>query len=164
MSKELNKQENDYVSFLVAGQSQRKAYRNAFKQSKRWKDTTVDSKASTLYKKDKVQERYRELLREAKNASSNMAIWSREQAFSEYEWLKNEAKENIQQEGVRQATANAFLDSLEGMNEMAFRDLELADEKLKTEIEVLKQKAENESGGQNIEIFINDPWTDADEK
>lgn len=141
MSKELNKQENDYVAFLVAGQSQRKAYRNAFKQSKRWKDETVDSKASNLLRQDKVQTRYRELLKEAKDASSNMAIWSREQAFAEYEWLKDKAKEEIEVEGVKHAPSQAFLGAIEGMNQMAFIDLELADKKLLAEIRRIEAEA-----------------------
>lgn len=69
-----------------------------------------------------------------------MTLWTREAAFNEYEWLKNRAKKDIQQDGVRQATANAFLDSLEGMNQMAFRDLELADKKILAEIERLEQQ------------------------
>lgn len=41
--------------------SQRKAYREAFAQSGRWKDETVDSKASNLLKIDKVWTRFKEL-------------------------------------------------------------------------------------------------------
>lgn len=67
-----------------------------------------------------------------------MSLWSREQAFNEYEWLKNKARTSIEDEGVRQANSNAFLAALEGMNNMTFRDLELVDEKLKLEIEKLK--------------------------
>lgn len=47
--------------------SQRKSYREAFKQSKRWKDTTVDSKASTLFRDGKVRERYQELQEQAQD-------------------------------------------------------------------------------------------------
>ena len=69
-----------------------------------------------------------------------MALWSREQAFNEYEWLKNKAKASIESEGIRQANSNAFLASLEGMNNMSFNDLELADKKLKLEIEKLQSQ------------------------
>lgn len=74
-----------------------------------------------------------------------MALWSREQAFNEYEWLKNKAKASIEGEGVRQANSNAFLASLEGMNNMSFNDLELADKKLKLEIEKLQSQIEGDS-------------------
>ena len=39
---------------------------------------------------------------------------------------------------MRQANSTAFLSALDGMNNMAFRDLELADKKLRLEIENLK--------------------------
>lgn len=134
MSKLTTKQEN-FVQGLVAGLSQRDAYKQAYKTD-RMKDSTINVKASELAKDGKITVRYRELLKEY----SNMNLWTREAAFNEYEWLKNRAKEDIQEEGVRQATANAFLDSLEGMNQMAFRDLELADKKILVEIEKLEQQ------------------------
>jgi len=53
-----------YVQELIAGKTQRQAYREAFPRSKNWKDKTVDSKASDLLKNGddgKVLERYNEL-------------------------------------------------------------------------------------------------------
>ena len=139
MSKLTTKQEI-FVQQLVAGQSQRQAYRQAYNAEK-MTDKTVDEKASKLFKDGKVRARYRALLKQF----SNMALWSREQAFNEYEWLKNKAKASIEKEGVRQANSNAFLASLEGMNNMSFNDLELADKKLKLEIEKLQSQIEGDS-------------------
>lgn len=148
---ELKKQEEDFVAYLVAGLTQRQAYRKAFKRSKKWKDKTVDNKASELFNLREVQGRYRELLKEARNASSNMALWSREQSFSEYEWLKNEAKKAILKDGIRKAYSDAFIQSLEGMNNMTFNNPYLADEKIKLEIEKLKQQlAEEDISTQQI--------------
>lgn len=123
-----------FVQGIFSGLSQRQAYREAFPNSKKWKDSAVDSNASILLQNTKVLQRYRELLKQF----SNMSLWSREQAFNEYEWLKNKARTSIEDEGVRQANSNAFLAALEGMNNMTFHDLELVDEKLKLEIEKLK--------------------------
>ena len=139
MSKLTTKQEI-FVQQLVAGQSQRQAYRQAYNAEK-MTDKTVDEKASKLFKDGKVRARYRALLKQF----SNMALWSREQAFNEYEWLKNKAKASIESEGVRQANSNAFLASLEGMNNMSLNDLELADKKLKLEIEKLQSQIEGDS-------------------
>ena len=124
-----------FVQGLVAGLSQREAYKQAYNAEK-MKDATIDSNASRLLQDSKITARYRQLLKEY----SNMAIWNREQAFNEYEWLKNKAREDIHQQGVRQANSNAFLNALDGMNQMAFRDLELADKKLALEIEKLGQQ------------------------
>jgi len=53
----LTKQEEKFAQGLFLGDSQRTAYRNAFKQSKRWKDKTVDEKACRLAKTGKVKAR-----------------------------------------------------------------------------------------------------------
>lgn len=123
-----------FIQGIISGLSQRQAYRQAFSTSKKWKDSTVDVKASELLQNGKVLVRYRELLKQF----SNMSLWSREQAFNEYEWLKNKARASIENDGIRQANSNAFLSALDGMNNMAFHDLELADEKLRLEIDNLK--------------------------
>lgn len=122
-----------FVQGIISGLSQRQAYRQAYKAEK-MSDAVVDNKASAIFNKGEVRVRYRELLKQF----SNMSLWSREQAFNEYEWLKNKARASIENEGIRQANSNAFLSALEGMNNMTFHDLELIDEKLKLEIEKLK--------------------------
>lgn len=122
-----------FVQGIITGLSQRQAYRQAY-NAERMTDKTVDETANKLLRNPKVTTRYRELLKQF----SNMSLWGREQAFNEYEWLKNKARASIEVEGVRQANSTAFLSALDGMNNMAFRDLELADKKLRLEIENLK--------------------------
>lgn len=137
MDKLTSKQEL-FVQGIISGLSQRQAYRQAFSTSKKWKDSTVDVKASELLQNGKVLVRYRELLKQF----SNMSLWSREQAFNEYEWLKNKARASIENDGIRQANSNAFLSALDGMNNMVWKDFELTDEKIRQEIELLKIKIE----------------------
>lgn len=140
-----------FVQGIISGLSQRQAYRKAYPSSKKWLDSSVDSKAAVLLQNVKVLSRYRELLKQF----SNMSLWSREQAFNEYEWLKNKARASIEQEGVRQANSNAFLSALDGMNNMAFKDLELEDKKLLLEIEKLaSQVGESEGQDEKIADFI----------
>lgn len=133
-----------FVQGIISGLSQRQAYRQAYKAEK-MSDETVDSKASELLKNGKVTVRYRELLKQF----SNMSLWSREQAFNEYEWLKNKARASIENEGIRQANSNAFLSALDGMNNMAWKDFELTDEKIRQEIELLKIKIESNQGSKS---------------
>ena len=133
-----------FVQGIISGLSQRQAYRQAYKAEK-MSDETVDVRASKLLKEYKVSTRYRELLKEF----SNMALWSREQAFNEYEWLKNKARASIEQDGIRQANSNAFLSALDGMNNMAWKDFELTDEKIRQEIELLKIKIESNQGSKS---------------
>lgn len=159
MAKLPERQIEDFVAFLVAGQSQREAYRNAFKQSSRWKDETVDNKASKLWNNDEVQARYQELFLEVKSKNSKMALWSKSQAFDEYEWLLERAKSSIESEGVRQANSNAFLSSIEGMNKMAGVGDELSNAKIEAEIEMIKDKLEKKTDD-NTDIIIVDRWQD----
>lgn len=127
-----------FVQGIISGLSQRQAYRQAYPSAVKWRDKVVDNKASELLKNGEVLVRYRELLKQF----SNMSLWSREQAFNEYEWLKNKARSSIENDGVRQANSNAFLSALDGMNNMAWKDFELTDEKIRQEIELLKLKIE----------------------
>ena len=138
-----------FVQGIISGLSQRQAYRQAYKAEK-MTDLAVDVQASKLLKSPKITLRYRELLKQF----SNMSLWSREQAFNEYEWLKNKARASIENEGIRQANSNAFLAALEGMNNMTFHDLELIDEKLKLEIEKLKTQIgeDNEQNDKLVEF------------
>ena len=69
-----------FAQGVAQGLSQRKAYREAFPNSKKWKDETVDPKASNLAKDDKVSARINEL----KNASTSKAIKT---AIERKEWL-----------------------------------------------------------------------------
>lgn len=160
MSKLTTKQEL-FVQQLVAGQSQRQAYRQAYPSAKKWKDNVVDNKASELLKNGEVSVRYRELLKQF----SNMALWSREQAFNEYEWLKNQAKEDIKLQGVRQANSNAFVNALEGMNKMAVVGDELVNEKLQREIDVLKSKVTkmDENNESKVAEYLNKLGDELDE-
>lgn len=159
MAKLPERQTEDFVAFLVAGQSQREAYRNAFKQSVRWKDKTVDNKASELFNSREVQGRYQELFLEVKAKNSKMALWSKSQAFDDYEWLKNQAKADIEIVGVKQANSNAFLSALDGMNKMADVGNELINAKIKADIEAIRAKIPNDEATED-EIIIVDRWQD----
>ena len=64
----LKPEQEKFVQGLMSGLSQRQAFLAAFPNSKNWKVESVDSKASSLFKSDKVQERYRELLYETAEA------------------------------------------------------------------------------------------------
>lgn len=57
----LTAKQERYVQEIIKGKSQRQAYRIAYPSSRKWKDSTVDSKASNLLKNDKVKARYNEL-------------------------------------------------------------------------------------------------------
>lgn len=75
-----NARHEKFAQELAKGISQRKAYRVAFPRSEKWKDETVDSKASALAKNDKVLARVEEL----KAAAASNAVMT---ATQRKEWL-----------------------------------------------------------------------------
>lgn len=94
-----------FVQNLIAGMSQREAYRGAFPSSVKWKDSTVDSKASELFGNDEILERYRELQKEF----ADRALYTREEAVKDLRWMQEKAHDDITENGINKANAPAFL-------------------------------------------------------
>ncbi|HHV6141740.1 TPA: terminase small subunit [Staphylococcus aureus] len=134
----LTPKQEKFVLGLIEGKSQRKAYIDAGYSTKDKSDNYIDSRAFELSKNSAVLDRYEELRQEAAEQSK----WTRQKAFEEYEWLKNVAKNDIEIEGVKKATADAFLASLDGMNRMTLGNEVLANKKVETEIKMLEKKIE----------------------
>lgn len=88
----LTSKQEKYVNNLVKGMSQRIAYRNAYPSSKKWKDETVDSKASTLLKNEKVKERYKKLIDKVNNKLEERTIMN---ALERMKWLTDVINGNI---------------------------------------------------------------------
>lgn len=64
-----NAKNEKFAQGIFEGLSQRKAYRAAFPSSKKWKDATVDNRASELYNTNEILGRVKELQEEAADAS-----------------------------------------------------------------------------------------------
>lgn len=64
-----NARNEKFAQGIFEGLSQRKAYRAAFPSSIKWKDATVDNKASELYNTDEILGRVKELQESAADDS-----------------------------------------------------------------------------------------------
>jgi len=131
-----------YVQGLVSGLSQREAFKRAYPNSK-MKDKTIDEQASRLFAQNKVNARFNELM----DVHKEKALWTREQAVNTLKWLLNQSIESVKSEKfdkgyVRQATANAIINTVKELNE-----LELLYPLKKAQIERLKDKPETELDG-----------------
>ena len=136
----LTAKQEKYVQGLVAGLSQREAYRKAYPNAVEWKDSAVDSNASTLLRSTKVSQRYDELMDEHKEK----AMFTREDAINELIWLYKQSKESIEShdEGyVRQGTSGAMLGALDRLI-----TLELLDPRQRLEYEKVKKELEGNEG------------------
>lgn len=148
----LTPKQEKFVLGLIEGKSQRKACIDAGYSTKGKSDNYIDSRAFELSKNSAVLDRYEELRQEAAEQSK----WTRQKAFEEYEWLKNVAKNDIEIEGVKKATADAFLASLDGMNRMTLGNEVLTNKKIETEIKMLEKKIDqmdkSENNSQEAEV------------
>ncbi|MGL5569620.1 MAG: terminase small subunit [Cetobacterium sp.] len=99
-----------FIQGIVSGKlSQREAYKKAYNTT-RMKDKTIDEKASRLFNNDKVRTRYEEIIEEFKDK----ALYTREEADEDYEWIKQLSKKDILENGLRQANSSAYLNAIKG--------------------------------------------------
>ena len=111
----LTQRQEKFVRALIAGKSQRQAYKEAYNAAK-MKDKTIDERASVLFKNDKVKTRYNELLEEHKNK----ALYTREEMVNDLIWIKEKAKEDIKdpKKGLRQANGTIFINAIKELGEL----------------------------------------------
>ena len=96
-----------FVQSLIQGYSQREAYKMAY-EADNMKDKTIDSKASILFKTEKIRARYEEL----KNELKEKAFYTVEKANDDLNWIKLKAKEDIEYKGLKQANSSAYLNAV----------------------------------------------------
>ena len=77
-----NAKNEKFAQGIFEGLSQRKAYRAAFPSSKKWKDSTVDSRASELYNTSEILGRLKELQESAAD-DSILSVIERKKWLSE---------------------------------------------------------------------------------
>ena len=111
----LTQRQEKFVRALIAGKSQRQAYKEAYNAAK-MKDETIDTRACELLKNSKVKARYNELLEEHKNK----ALYTREEMVNDLIWIKEKAKEDIKnpKKGLRQANGTIFINALKELGEL----------------------------------------------
>ena len=102
-----------FVHKLIEGCSQRESYKFAY-NANNMKNETIDSKASILFKTEKIRARYEELKSELKEK----AFYTVEKANDDLNWIKLKAKEDIEAKGIKQANANTYLGAVKQQIEL----------------------------------------------
>ena len=133
---DLTPKQEAFVQALIAGKSQREAYKEAYNAAN-MKDETIDVRACELLKKSKVKVRYEELIEEHKQK----ALYTREEAINDLIWIKEKAREDISNPkiGLRQANGTIYLNSVKELSllEDLYPDKKAKDDD-KTEKEIAK--------------------------
>ena len=109
--KKLTTKQELFILKVVEGMSKTDAYKTVYDTSK-MKDKTITKRASELFNQENIQKKYQEIMEEVKKES----IWTLDKAVNDLVWLKKEAKENIELEGLRQANSNAYLNCIKELN------------------------------------------------
>ena len=110
-----------FVQNLVKGMSKREAYKNSF-NAKNMKDTTIDKKASQLFKKEEIRGRYDELVKRLEDTTIM-------DAKERMKWLskviKGDVKEKYtywdngeQYDGEKEADLTTKIKALDTLNKM----------------------------------------------
>lgn len=116
----LNAKQETFIDNIVAGMSQREAYKKAY--NAKYQNDAIDNKASKLFNKDEVQARYKELMEKAQNDAIMTAIERKE-------WLskvvKGEVKETYRYfsdgecyENEREADVSTKIKAVDTLNKM----------------------------------------------
>ena len=96
-----------FIQRLIEGYSQREAYKFAY-EADNMKNETIDNKASKLFANSEIRARYEEL----KNELKKQMFYTVEKANEDLNWIKSKAKEDIENRGIKQANANAYLNAV----------------------------------------------------
>lgn len=119
----LNAKQEKFIQNIVKGMSQREAYKDAYKAT--YADKDIDSKACNLFNSDKVQARYKELIKKLEDE----AIMTAEERMK---WL-TEVVKDIQREeanikmpdgeeiliGMKNADLNTKIKAIDTLNKMS---------------------------------------------
>ena len=103
----LTQKQEAFVKALIAGKSQRQAYREAYPSSLTWKNESVDNKASKLFADAKIKARYNELMKEIHKE----ALYTRENAINDLIWVKEQFKKSIEQKPT-QGNGTVYINSV----------------------------------------------------
>ena len=131
----LNVKQEKFIQGIINGLSQRQAYKEAYNAN--YDDNAIDIKASQLFNRDKVQIRYRELLKELEDESI-MSAQERMRYLTQI--INNQQKEKgytmFGQEYEKEANFKTKLDAIDILNKMSGDYKTRIDANVNTEIKV----------------------------
>lgn len=135
MNNKLNVKQENFIQGIIKGLSQRQAYKEAYNAN--YADKDIDSKASNLFNSDKVQTRYKELLKELED---KCIMTAKERMI----WLSDVVRGNIKhisyggngEEYENEAYISDKLKAIDTLNKMSGEYTTKVDANVNTEIKV----------------------------
>jgi hypothetical protein len=139
----LTVKQEKFVNGLIAGLSQREAYRQAY-DAGNMKEGTIARRAFDLSINPRIRARYEQAMEQVKQE----AVWTRQRSEKELLWMLEQAKEDLQDNGFRQANSTAFVNAIRELNEIAVvypmreKQIEKMDHDMHTSISTEEKLAE----------------------
>ncbi len=127
----LTKPQEIFIQELLKGNTQRQAYLKAYPSKKKWKESSLDSAASSLLKNEKVKTRYEQLLNNMREKEQEKTMWTREQSIETLRYVIDVNKKDLDR------INKAFEEELETLQKLMQEDPEKAPQYLR---EILKQR------------------------
>lgn len=127
----LTKPQEIFIQELLKGNTQRQAYLKAYPSKKKWKESSLDSAASSLLKNEKVKTRYEQLLNNMREKEQEKTMWTREQSIETLRYVIDVNKKDLER------INKAFEEELETLQKLMQEDPEKAPQYLR---EILKQR------------------------
>ncbi len=127
----LTKPQEIFIQELLKGNTQRQAYLKAYPSKKKWKESSLDSAASSLLKNEKVKTRYEQLLNSMREEETKKTMWTREQSIEMLKYVIDVNKKDLER------INKAFEEELELLQKLMQEDPENASLYLQ---QILKQR------------------------
>ena len=110
--KKLTPAQLGFVRDIVAGMNKTDAYKKNYPNNMNKK--TINKRASELFRQPHIQEKYNQLLEDMKleEALIKSVVYEKENAIKDLMYLKEKAKQSIENDGFRQASSNSFLNAV----------------------------------------------------
>lgn len=111
-AKRLSTAQLGFIRDVVSGMSKADAYKKNYPNNMSKK--TINKRASELFRQPHIQEKYNELMANIKleEALVKSVVYEKENAIKDLIYLKEKAKQSIENDGFRQASSNAFLNAV----------------------------------------------------
>lgn len=127
----LTKKQEIFVQALVRGLSQRKALLKAYPNRKNWKENSLDSVASVMFKNPKIKQRYDELIEKVRERETKKTLWSREESIENLRYVVEMNRQDLER------AYEAHEEELEILQDLMEKNPKDANKYLK---KILKQK------------------------
>lgn len=114
----LTRQQEMFVQAIMAGHGQSEAYKIAYPKANNWTPQAVATEAYRMMKKPHIAARIEELESNYQKHLEFATFYDRNQLLFDFLYLKEKSEESIDDQGVRQANSNAYVNALKNIGEL----------------------------------------------